>query len=69
MFNYIGNFDIAEPFDEYIPPTLKLMNLPNIKYPDTKSAFISNATSESYSFGPHPLISVDFKFCSSFSKK
>ena len=34
-FNYIGNFDIAEPFDEYIPPTLKLMNLPNIKYPDT----------------------------------
>ena len=37
MFNYIGNFDIAEPFDEYIPPLAKLTNLPNPRHPEFES--------------------------------
>ena len=37
MFNYIGNFDIAEPFDEYIPPLAELTNLPNPRHPEFES--------------------------------
>lgn len=37
MFYYIGNYDITIPFNEYLPPTLILMNLPNTKYPETLS--------------------------------
>ena len=37
MFEYIGNYKICKPSDEYIPPIARLMNLPDIRYPDYES--------------------------------